>query len=77
MNKLLILLVLVILLLVSVYTFSSNSKDSEALSTVDYKTVSALTGDLTVKVSAKGIVEPNFKVEVKSKVSGRILSFPF
>ena len=77
MNKLLILLALALLLLVSVYTFSRNSKDSEALSTVNYKKVKVLAGDLTVKVSAKGIVEPNFKVEVKSKASGKILSFPF
>ena len=32
---------------------------------------------LVIKVSAKGIVEPNFQVEVKSKASGKILTFPF
>ena len=34
-------------------------------------------GDLVVAVSASGAVEPNFQVEVKSKASGEILSFPF
>ena len=32
---------------------------------------------MSTKISATGIVEPNFKVEVKSKASGEVLSFPF
>lgn len=34
-------------------------------------------GELVVKISATGVVEPNFQVEVKSKASGEVLSFPF
>lgn len=34
-------------------------------------------GDLVVRVAATGTVEPNFKLEVKSKASGEVLSFPF
>ncbi|MGK7345253.1 MAG: efflux RND transporter periplasmic adaptor subunit [Candidatus Nitrospinota bacterium M3_3B_026] len=41
------------------------------------KTTTAIRGDLVTAVSATGTVEPNFKVEVKSKASGEILSFPF
>ena len=33
-------------------------------------------GPLSIKISATGVVEPNFKVEVKSKASGEVLSFP-
>jgi multidrug efflux pump subunit AcrA (membrane-fusion protein) len=32
---------------------------------------------LTVKISATGVVEPNFKVEVKSKASGEVLKFSY
>ncbi|VAX16923.1 Probable Co/Zn/Cd efflux system membrane fusion protein [hydrothermal vent metagenome] len=32
-------------------------------------------GDLIVSVSASGVIEPNFQVEVKSKASGKILEF--
>jgi len=42
-----------------------------------FKTSEILHGDLLIKVLATGIVEPNFKVEVKSKASGEVLSFPF
>ncbi len=33
--------------------------------------------DLVVSVSASGVIEPNFQVEVKSKASGEILQFDF
>lgn len=42
-----------------------------------YRTRKAVRGDLTLAVSASGVVEPNFQVEVKSKASGEILEFPF
>ena len=32
-------------------------------------------GDLILSVSASGVIEPNFQVEVKSKASGKILEF--
>ena len=77
MKKTLVVLAVATFLFIAVYTLSSNSEDSQSLSTVNYKTVKVLKGDLIVKVSAKGVVEPNFKVEVKSKASGKILTFPF
>ncbi len=43
---------------------------------VDFKTTEVLEGDFAFKISAKGVVEPKFKVEVKSKASGEVLKFP-
>jgi HlyD family secretion protein len=40
------------------------------------KTAQVTRGDLVHAVSATGVIEPNFQVEVKSKASGEILSFP-
>ena len=76
MKKTLVVLAVSILLLILVYTLTTKVDDSESLPKIEYKKVKVLKGDLIVKVSAKGIVEPNFKVEVKSKASGKILSFP-
>ena len=75
MKKTLIVLVVITILLITTYTLSGKVDDSELLSQVEYNKVKVLKGDLIVKVSAKGIVEPNFKVEVKSKASGKILKF--
>ena len=75
MKKTLIVLVVITVLLITTYTLSGKVDDSELLSQVEFKKVKVLKGDLIVKVSAKGIVEPNFKVEVKSKASGKILKF--
>ena len=65
----------VALLLTWLYLFPSNG--SEEPPKPVYKTSEILRGDLSIKISATGIVEPNFKVEVKSKASGEVLSFPF
>jgi HlyD family secretion protein len=40
------------------------------------KTALVSRGDIVYAVSATGVIEPNFQVEVKSKASGEILSFP-
>ena len=64
-------------LLLVIYLFSSSSNGNDSEPTVGFKTTDVLKGDLTVKISATGIVEPNFKVEVKSKASGEVLKFPF
>ena len=64
-------------LLILVYIFSSNSSSNEADPPTGFKNTEVLRGDLTVKISATGIVEPNFKVEVKSKASGEVLKFSF
>jgi len=75
MKKTLVVLVLSIPLLIFVYNLTGKVDDSESLSKIEYKKVKVFKGDLIVKVSAKGIVEPNFKVEVKSKASGKISIF--
>ena len=76
MKKTLIILV-VLLLVVGFYLIPYPSNSNEIRPNVNFKTVKPINGDLIIKVSAKGIVEPNFKVEVKSKASGKVLSFPF
>ena len=67
----------VVLLLTVLYLFPYDSKESEESAKPIFKTSTVLKGDLSVKISATGTVEPNFKVEVKSKASGEVLSFPF
>ena len=76
MKKILVVLTVFIFLLISAYALSSKVDTQESLSKIEYKKVNVLKGDLIVKDSAKGIVQPNFKVEVKSKASGKILTFP-
>ena len=76
MNKTLVVLAVSTFFLISAYALSGKVDTPESLSKIEYKKVNVLKGDLIVKVSAKGIVEPNFKVEVKSKASGKILTFP-
>ncbi len=75
MKKLLVF-VGIVLLLTSLYLFPYNSNGSKDPPKPIFKTSKVLQGDLAVKISATGIVEPNFKVEVKSKASGEVLSFP-
>ncbi|MBI5426676.1 MAG: efflux RND transporter periplasmic adaptor subunit [Nitrospinae bacterium] len=57
------------------FWYDSDSKETKPKSKL--KTERVKEGPLTVKISATGVVEPNFQVEVKSKASGRALSFPF
>ena len=58
MKKTLIVLVVITVLLITTYTLSGKVDDSELLSQVEFNKVKVLKGDLIVKVSAKGIVEP-------------------
>jgi HlyD family secretion protein len=67
----------VVLLLTGLYLYPYDSKESGDTAKPIFKTSKVLQGDLSIKISATGIVEPNFKVEVKSKASGEVLSFPF
>jgi len=76
MKKTLVVLAVSTFLLISAYALSGKVDAPESISKIEYKKVNVSKGDLIVKVSAKGIVEPNFKVEVKSKASGKILTFP-
>ena len=70
-----LILVGVLILLLCLYFLSS--QNSETAPKPVFKTSKVEAGDLLVKISATGLVEPNFKVEVKSKASGEVLSFPF
>lgn len=44
---------------------------------IPFKMAKVIQGDLVVKISATGVVEPNFQVEVKSKASGEVLMFKY
>ncbi len=77
MRKILSVVTIIIFVLIAIYLIPNNSNGNSTKLIVPYKTVKALKGDLVIKISAKGIVEPNFKVEVKSKASGKVLTFPF
>ena len=50
--------------------------ESESPPKPKFKLAEVKKGPITTKISATGIIEPNFKVEVKSKASGEVLSFP-
>ena len=77
MRIILSVVTIIIFVLIAIYLIPNNSNGNSTKLIVPYKTVKALKGDLIIKISAKGIVEPNFKVEVKSKASGKVLTFPF
>ncbi len=72
-----LVLIGVALLLTGLYLFPYKSNGTEDTPKPVFKTSEVLQGELTVKISATGVVEPNFQVEVKSKASGEVLSFPF
>ena len=72
-----LVLIGVALLLTGLYLFPYKSNGSEDPPKPVFKTSEVLQGELIVKISATGVVEPNFQVEVKSKASGEVLSFPF
>ena len=70
-------IIIVLLLAAGFYLIYYYDGDNEAGRELVFKTAKVLKGDLEVKVSATGVVEPNFKVEVKSKASGEVLNFSF
>lgn len=67
----------VLLVLFVLYSFLDNSNGKETHPASSFKTTDVLQGDLVLKISTTGVVEPNFQVEVKSKASGEVLAFPF
>ena len=70
-------IIIVLLLAAGFYLIYYYYGDNETGKELIFKTAKVLKGDLEVKVSATGVVEPNFKVEVKSKASGEVLNFSF
>lgn len=73
MKKILILAPLVLAVGAAAFYLNREMRPEERAG----KTAMVIRGDLVTAVSATGTVEPDFKVEVKSKASGEILSFPF
>ncbi len=68
-----LILIGVLILLAALY-FSDSESESPAKPI--FKITEVTQGPISVNISATGVVEPNFKVEVKSKASGEVLSFP-
>jgi HlyD family secretion protein len=75
MKKLILISGAVITALAGGAYYFKSSTQADASSKI--KTAQVVRGDLVHAVSATGVIEPNFQVEVKSKASGEILSFPW
>jgi HlyD family secretion protein len=68
------LILIGVLILATAIYFSDSELESPAKPI--FKITEVTQGPISVNISATGVVEPNFKVEVKSKASGEVLSFP-
>ncbi|QPJ65900.1 MAG: efflux RND transporter periplasmic adaptor subunit [Candidatus Nitrohelix vancouverensis] len=67
-----------LLLTGGLYFYISASADTskDMKPEIEFKTADVIHDELVLKIAAKGVVEPNFQVEVKSKASGEVLEFP-
>lgn len=77
MKKKLILYSVPVILVAGIYLVLTATESPQAIKEIPFKTTQVIRGNLMVKISATGVVEPNFQVEVKSKASGEVLKFPF
>jgi len=77
MKKKKLIYLLLSLLGVGALIWLAGPEQPENPGTVPFKTAQVIQGDLVVKISATGVVEPNFQVEVKSKASGEVLKFKY
>ncbi|CAI2718329.1 HlyD family secretion protein [Nitrospina watsonii] len=77
MKKLIITLSVVALAAGTFFLVQSDGKQSDVPKKHPFRTAKVVRGQMVVKISATGVVEPNFQVEVKSKASGEVLSFPY
>ncbi len=77
MKKKLWLGLLLLLIVAGALFLINEDKSSDSPPDIPWKTTPVKFGTLKVKVTATGVVEPNFEVEVKSKASGEVLEFPF
>jgi len=68
------LILIGVLILVAAFYFSDSELEPSPKPIFKFSEVTQ--GPISVNISATGVVEPNFKVEVKSKASGEVLSFP-
>ncbi len=70
-------IIIAIVIIGIVFSFFWDKQEHTASAKPKLKTVNVKQGELAVKITATGVVEPNYKVEVKSKASGQIIHFPF
>jgi len=77
MRKFLVLFTLILGVLGFFFLIGDSNGEKEPVVKIPFKTAKVVRGNLVVKVSATGVVEPNFQVEVKSKASGEVLKFSF
>ena len=75
-KKTLIYLMLGLLGVGALWAFTGQEK-KRTPEKIPFKTTPVVQGDLVVKISTTGVVEPNFQVEVKSKASGEVLRFEY
>jgi HlyD family secretion protein len=75
-KKKLIYLLLGLLGVGALWAFFGNETENPP-EKIPFKTTQVIQGNLVVKISATGVVEPNFQVEVKSKASGEVLKFEY
>jgi len=77
MKKGFVLILGIIIFASALYVLGYDNENRQTKPGPEYNTVDVVQGELTIKISATGVVEPNFQVEVKSKASGEVLSFPY
>jgi len=77
MKKKRLIYLLLGLLGVGVLWAFAGKETPNASAKIPFKTTQVIQGNLVVKISATGVVEPNFQVEVKSKASGEVLKFKY
>ena len=77
MKKKRLIYLLLGLLGVGVLWAFAGKETSKIPAKIPFKTTQVIQGNLVVKISATGVVEPNFQVEVKSKASGEVLKFKY
>jgi HlyD family secretion protein len=77
MNKKKLIYILLVLLGVGILWAFAGKESPKTPEKIPFKTAQVVQGDLLVKISATGVVEPNFQVEVKSKASGEVLKFKY
>jgi HlyD family secretion protein len=77
MNKKKLIYILLILLGVGILWAFAGKEAPKTPEKIPFKTAQVVQGDLLVKISATGVVKPNFQVEVKSKASGEVLKFKY
>jgi len=66
---------LLMIIILSLTFFSCSVKTGKAKADAEIKKMVVETGEITVKLEETGIIEPIKEIDIKSKVSGKILEF--